>query len=110
MKLNNKQHVDYQQVDQQGSKMSYITTRKNLINHKQTLSIATLKEVTISELCDESLHSYFDVCMNRRLYAQALDAALLLDALVLPRRGKIIDESGGYLTQRAARISQARTF
>lgn len=87
--------------------MKPVTLRKSLIHHQETLSNSILKDADVSMLCDRSLECYFEECMKRSLYTEALSAGLILDKIKLPRRGNLIDESGGYLTQRALRIANA---
>jgi len=90
--------------------MNHRTIRKNLIHHQKALSDAILKDIMIEHLCPESLSSYFQECMRRDFCERALEAAIILDSVKLPRGGKIIDESGGFFTQRAARIASAKSL
>ena len=85
------------------------TLRNNLIHTPHALSLMDLAKVDVGLLCDESLLAYYHLTLQD-IPSKALEAALLLDLISLPRRGKVTDESGGYLSQRSARLSRARNF
>ncbi len=85
------------------------TIRRTLLDKPSSLSLEQLRKVDVKGLCDKSLSLYFHLVLND-IPSKALEAALLLDSYKLPRRGKITDESSGYLAQRAQRINQARNF
>jgi len=90
--------------------MNIRTMRKSLLFHPDSLTPSTLRNVDTDNLCDESLKAYFAVCMNKELFEDALRAGLRIDKITLPRRGNMIDESGGFLTLRSGRIANARLF
>lgn len=89
--------------------MNIRNIRKALIQHPHTLALETLSKVDTRHLCDESLLCFFHLVLDS-IPSKALEAALILDAVKLPRRGRVVDESGGYLTERASRIAKARNF
>jgi hypothetical protein len=81
--------------------------RADLLNDKPLDSYDFLA-VDVKQLCDTSLMVFFGLCKGLRLWDKALEAGIRLDSLEQPRRGNIVDESGGYFAQRAARIESVR--